>query len=79
MTHRGPLRVPAPLRADDIVDLLLHEFRQDTEPDTDAQREQALLRSPNELPQRLLNAHRQNSFLRGRLRDRYVLIHGGSS
>ena len=79
VAHRGPLRVPLPLRADDILDLLLHQLAQHAEPDTNAQREQSLLRSPNQLPQRLLDTHRQNSFLRGRLRDRYVLIHGGSS
>jgi hypothetical protein len=78
MTKRRPLEIVAALRADDIHDLLLHQLAQDAKPDTNAQREQALLRSPNQLPQRLLHAHRQNSFLRGRLRDRYVLIHGGS-
>ena len=37
------------LRADDIVDLLLHQLAQHAEPDTDAEREQPLLRCPNEL------------------------------
>ena len=77
--HRGPLRVPLPLRADDLVDLLLHQLAQHTEPDTDAQREQPLLRGPDQLAQRLLHALRQHGLITGRLRDRYVLIHGGSS
>ena len=79
VTHSHALRVVLALRADDVIDLLLHQRAQHAQPDTDAEREQPLLRSPNELPQRLLHAHRQNSFFPGRLRDRYVLIHGGSS
>src|SRR6266536_3814991 len=49
------------------------------EPDTDAEREQSLLRSADQLPERLLNALRQHDLLRARLRERYVPVHGGSS
>jgi hypothetical protein len=40
------LRVVPALRAHDIVDLLLEQLVQNPEPDTDAQREQTLLRRP---------------------------------
>ena len=49
------------------------------EPDTDAEREQTLLRSADQLPERLLHACRQHDFVRARLRKRYVPTHGGSS
>src|SRR5207248_5946295 len=48
------------------------------QPDADAEREQALLGSADQLPQRLLHPHRQHDFLDARLRERYVPIHGGS-
>jgi hypothetical protein len=44
MSDRVALGVPLALRAHDLVDLLLHQLAQNAEPDTDAQREQALLR-----------------------------------
>jgi len=79
MTHSAPIRVPAPLRADDIIDLLLHQLAQNTEPDTDAERQQPFLRCPDQLAQSFLHALREHGLIAGRLRDRYVALHGGSS
>ena len=72
MTDRGPVRVVPALRADNVVDLLFHQFGQNTEPDADAQREQPLLRCPDQLPQRFLDTLREHGFIAGRLSDRYV-------
>ena len=74
MADRGPVRVVPALRAHDIVDLLLHQLVQHTEPDADAQREQPLLRCPDQLAQRLLHALREHGLLHGRLSDRYVAL-----
>ena len=79
VTDRGPLRVPLALRADDLVDLLLQQLSEHTEPDLDRQRQQSLLRRPHQLPQRLLHALREHGLIADRLRDRYVARHGGSS
>jgi hypothetical protein len=79
VTNSSPIMVVAALWTDDLLDLILHQFAENAEPDTDRQGEQPLLRCPNELPQRLLHTRRQDDFLRGRLRDRYVAVHGGSS
>jgi hypothetical protein len=76
---RGPVPVPLALRADNVVDLVLQHFGQDTEPDADAEREQALPRCPDQLAQRFLHALGQHGLLHGRLGDRYGLTHGGSS
>jgi hypothetical protein len=75
MTNRGPLPVVLALGAHDIVDLLGHQLLQDTEPNADAQREQPLLRDPDQLPQRILDALREHDLLTGRLSDRYVAFH----
>ena len=66
------------LRPDDLIDFLFHQLGEHAQPDTDAQREQALLRSADQLPERLLHARRQHELIRARLRERYVPIHGGS-
>ena len=79
MTHRRPLGVVLAPRAHHIVDLLLHQLGQHAELDTDAQRKQPLLRCPDQLPQRLLHALREHGLITGRLSDRYVATHGGSS
>ena len=79
VTHRGPLRVPLPLRTNDIVDLLFHQLGQDAEPDADAQRQQPFLRCPDQLAESFLHALREHSLITGRLSDRYVATHGGSS
>jgi hypothetical protein len=79
MTNRGPVGVVLALRAHDLVDLLLHQLGQHPEPDTHAEREQPVLGSADKLAQRLLDTWRQLVH-RGRGgRDRYVLLHGGSS
>jgi hypothetical protein len=77
--HRGPVGIVLALQTDDVVDLLFHQLAQHAQPDTDAQREQSLLRCPDQLPQRLLHALWEHDLLHGRLRDRYVATHGGSS
>ena len=80
MAHRGAVRVARVLRAHDIVDLLLEQLGQHAEPGRDAQRQQPLLRCPNQLAQRLLHPGGQHGLLSDRgLRDRYGLLHGGSS
>jgi hypothetical protein len=69
----------AALRADHLVELLLHERVQHAQSDTNAQRQQALLRGAGQLAERLLHTGGQH-LLGGRLLgDRYVLLHGGSS
>src|ERR1035441_4912628 len=60
VTNRGPIEIVAALRPDDLLDLLFHQLRQHTEPDTDAEREQTLLRCPNQLAQSLLHTRRQD-------------------
>ena len=50
------LRIALALRADNLVDFLLQQLAQNTEPNAHAQREQSLPRRPNKLPQRLLHA-----------------------
>ena len=59
VAHRRPARDVLALRADDLVDLGLHQLVQHAEPDADAQREQSLLRRTGELAQRLLHRRRQ--------------------
>ena len=63
VTDRGPVRVVLALRADDIVDLLFHQLAQHAEPDADAEREQSLLRCPDQLPQRFLHALREHGLI----------------
>jgi hypothetical protein len=77
--ERGPLGVPLTLRADDLVELVLEHLAQHTQPDSDAQREQSFLRGPDQLTERVLHALREHGLIVGRLRDRYVATHGGSS
>ena len=79
MTNRGPFAVPLALRTDDIVDLLLHHRAQHPEPDGDAEGKQPLLRCPDQLAERFLHSLGEHGLLHGRLRDRYVATHGGSS
>jgi hypothetical protein len=79
MTDRGAIPVPLPPRAHDLVDLFLEHLAQHPEPDTHTQREQPLLRCPDQLAERFLDALRENGLIHGRLRDRYGLLHGGSS
>ena len=73
-------RIVLPLRSDDLIDLELHQLMHNTEPDTNAQREQPLPRRPHELAERLLDLRweRTPGGLHGRddLRPRY-LLHGG--
>src|SRR6202034_1310303 len=79
MPDRDTVRVVLALRTHDVIDLLLHQLAQHTEPDTDAQRQQPLLRCPNQLAQRFLHALGEHGLITGRLNDRYVALHGGSS
>ena len=60
------------LRPDDLIDFLFHQLGEHAQPDTDAQREQALLRSADQLPERLLHARRQHDFVHAGLRERYL-------
>ncbi len=78
VSDRGPVPVVLPLQTDDLVDLL-HQFRQDTQPDADAERQQPFLRYPDQLAQSFLHALREHDLIAGRLSDRYVATHGGSS
>ena len=55
VTLRRPVEVVLALRADDLVDLELHQLMHDTKPDADAQREQPLPRRPDQLAERLLD------------------------
>ena len=56
VTHRRALAIVAALRADDLVDLGLHQLVQHPEPDPDAERQQPLLRRAGELAERLAHA-----------------------
>ena len=78
----GSIRIPRALRAHDLVDLELHQFVHDAEPDSDAQREQALLRRSDELAERLLDLRWERTLRRLQGRDDLgggYLLHGGSS
>src|SRR5215216_3790934 len=70
------------VRADDLVDLGGHQLVQDTEPDADRQRHQALLRCAGQLAESPLDAVGQLAspvlLSHGDLLGRYV-PHGGSS
>src|SRR5204863_9147667 len=79
VTHSAPVRIPLALRADDLVDLLFQHLGQHAEPDAHAQCKQPFLRCPDQLTKRLLHALREHGLIVGRLRDRYVATHGGSS
>src|ERR1700733_11583048 len=79
MADRGPVPVPLAFRADELFDLLLQQVPQHAEPDLDRQRDQPLLRYPNQLPQCLLHAPREPALPPRPLGARYVALHGGSS
>ena len=51
----GSLRVVATLRSDHLGDLGLHQLVHDTEPDTDRERQQVLLRGAGEVAERCLD------------------------
>src|SRR5215207_3456694 len=69
------------LGADDLVDLGLQQLVQPPEPDTDAQREQALLRGTGKLAERLVHRRGQplDAVLLGRDRGGRYGPHGGWS
>ena len=76
------IRVVLALRADDFVDLELHQLVHDAEPDTHAEREQALSRCPDQLAQRLLDSRWKRTLGRPQGRDDLggeYLLHGGPS
>ena len=81
VTYRAPLPVMAALRAHDLDDLFFHQLGQHSQADTDAEREQPLLRSTDQLAERFLHPDRQHSLRSGHdLPERYgFLLHGGSS
>ena len=79
MADRGPVGVVFPPRANDIVERLLQKLDHHAEPNANRQRRQSLPRCPDQLPERLLDTLRQNGLTAGRLSDRYVALHGGSS
>jgi pyruvate-formate lyase-activating enzyme len=79
VTHRGPLMVPLALRADDLVDLLLQHLAQHTQPNPGRSREQPLLRCPDQLTKRFLDALEDHAVIVRGLCDRYGVLHGGSS
>src|SRR5581483_9021425 len=79
---RRPLRIMLALRADDLVDLQLHQLMHNAEPDADAEGEQPFPRCPDQLAERLLDLRRQHPLGRRRGRDDRrpgYLPHGGSS
>jgi hypothetical protein len=61
VTLRRSIRVVLALRADDLVDLALHQLMHDTEPETKAEREPPLPRCPDEPTERFLNVRRQRT------------------
>jgi hypothetical protein len=81
MAHRGAVGDVPALRADDRVDLGLHQLVQHPEPDPDAQRQQPFLRGAGELAQRLMHRGGQllDALLAGRDRRSRYGPHGGWS
>jgi hypothetical protein len=80
VTDRAAIGVALTLGPDNIINFFFHQLAQHAEPDADAERQQPLLRRSHQLAQRLLDAGGQHGLLRDRgLRDRYGLLHGGSS
>jgi hypothetical protein len=82
VADRDATGVVLALGADDLVDLELHQLVHHAQADTDAEREQALPRCPNELAQRLLNLRWERTLRRLQGRDdpgHGYLAHGGSS
>ena len=79
VTDRNAIGVMLALRADNLVERLLQQLGQNTEPNPDRERQQSLPRCPNKLAERLLDALRQDALPQRRLRDRYVPLRGGSS
>src|SRR4051812_32974420 len=79
--HRGPVNDVPALRADDLVDLRLHQLVQHPEPNPDAQRQQPLLCGPGQLTERLHHRARQplDALLTGRDRRSRYGPHGGWS
>jgi hypothetical protein len=66
-------------RTDDIVDLLLlHQLRQDTEPDANRERRAGRLLLSRRAARATCTRSGSN-LIPGRRRDRYVAVHGGSS
>jgi hypothetical protein len=61
MADRSPIPIPLPRGADQLLDLMLKQLPEHTEPDLDRKREQPLLRSPDQLPHRLLHALREHA------------------
>jgi len=59
VTDRGAVGVVTALRADDVAYLFLHQRAQHAQADTDAQRQQPVFRSVDQLTQRGLHARRQ--------------------
>ena len=55
VTFGDPVAVMAALGSHDLGHLELHQFVHNTEPDTDAERQQALTRGADELAERFLN------------------------
>ena len=81
VAHRRAVAIVFALRTDDLVDFLFHQLGEHAEPDADAEREQPLPRSADQLPERLLHTQRQHGLQREPGRgERYgCLLHGGSS
>ena len=55
VAHGASLGIVTALRADNLIDLGLHQLAQHAEADPDAERQQPLLRLPSKLSQRLSN------------------------
>jgi len=64
VTLRRPIPVVLALRADDLVDLTLHQLMHDTKTETDAEREQPVPRCADELAKRPLNLRRERPLRR---------------
>jgi predicted transcriptional regulator len=60
VTNRRAIRDLGVLRADDLIQLGLHHLAQHPKADTNAERQQPILRRAGQLPQRVLHPQRQN-------------------
>ena len=79
MAHSGPGGVMSPLRTDDLGQLLVHQLAQDTQPEADRERHQALPGRPDQLPEGLFDPCRERLLGAHARGGRYVHLHGGSS
>jgi hypothetical protein len=81
VAHRRTVGIMLALRPDHPIDLLFQQLDQHADPNTDAEREQPLLRSADQLPERFPRSQRQHALRceHGRGERHGCLLHDGPS